>query len=413
MRIYKPNEEISVSEYFTQKYREIEKIIKNLKTDYILNVNQEEYINMLVVKNTVSFEIYYDTERRIFDGEQEKQEEIEKYSGFYGHSISPKYREYKFCLKYKFSGDIDVLRIQPDCFSFSTLYNPIPIDVFGDELSISFSSRDNDSQIIENQISEIKKNAFWNLDKPDGAKWHINSFNEQLPQEIKKIFERVKAEKAKEHRMLIELGIDNLDSTTIEVPILKRITPIPRLLENKMVSYQIKDEIYNDILKHIYTLCKGYEQHENIYNGKHEESLRDLIVPSLNSTFIGTNSSAETFNRKGKTDIITKAPDNSSIFIAECKVWRGEKVFIEAIDQLLGYVTWRDTRTAIILFVKNGDISDIIEKARLAMTKHPCYVKDKGQTNESSFSYTYHINGDNQSHIALELMIFHYPEEKQ
>jgi hypothetical protein len=282
--------------------------------------------------------------------------------------------------------------------------------VLDDELYIQFSSRDNDSQIIEKQISEIKKNAFRNLDKPDGAKWHINLFNEQLPQEIKKIFERLKAEKAKEHRMLVELGIDNLDSTTIEVPILKRITPIPRLLENKKVSYQIKDDIYKDILKHIYTLCKGYEQHESIYKGKHEESLRDLIVPSLNSAFIGANSSAETFNRKGKTDIITKAPDNSSIFIAECKVWRGEKVFMEAIDQLLGYVTWRDTRTAIILFVKKGEISDVIEKARSAMTKHPCYVIDKGQTNESSFSYTYHINGDNQSHIALELMIFHYPE---
>ena len=410
MRIYKPNEEIPVSDYFTHKYREIENIIRNLKTDYILNVNQEEYINMLVVKNTVSFEIYYDTERRIFDGKQEKQEEIEEFPGYYGHRIMPRYTEYKFRLCYKYTGDIDVLRIQPDCFSFSTLYNPIPIEVFDDELYIQFSSRDNDSQIIEKQISEIKKNAFRNLDKPDGAKWHINLFNKQLPQEIKKIFERVRAEKAKEHRMLVELGIDNLDSTTIEVPILKRITPIPRLLENKKVSYQIKDDIYKDILKHIYTLCKGYEQHESIYKGKHEESLRDLIVPSLNSAFIGANSSAETFNRKGKTDIITKAPDNSSIFIAECKVWRGEKVFMEAIDQLLGYVTWRDTRTAIILFVKKGEISDVIEKARLAMTQHPCYVIDKGQTNESSFSYTYHINGDNQSHIALELMIFHYPE---
>lgn len=410
MRIYKPNEEIPVSDYFTHKYREIENIIRNLKTDYILNVNQEEYINMLVSKETVLFEIYYDTERILFEGKQDKQEEIEEYSGFYGHSISRKYREYKFCLKYKFSGDIDVLRIQPDCFSFSTLYNPIPIEVFDDELYIQFSSRDNDSQIIEKQISEIKKNAFRNLDKPDGAQWHIKLFNEQLPQEIKRIFERVKAERVKEYRMLVELGIESLDSTTIEVPILKRITPIPHLLENKKVSYQIKDDIYKDILRHIYVLCKGYEQHESIYKGKHEESLRDLIVPSLNSAFIGTNSSAETFNRKGKTDIITKAPDNSSIFIAECKVWRGEKVFMEAIDQLLGYVTWRDTRTAIILFVKKGEISDVIEKARSAMTKHPCYVIDKGQTNESSFSYTYHINGDNQSHIALELMIFHYPE---
>ena len=58
------------------------------------------------------------------------------------------------------------------------------------------------------------------------------------------------------------------------------------LLENKKVSYQIKDDIYKDILRHIYVLCKGYEQHESIYKGKHEESLRDLIVPSLNSISI-------------------------------------------------------------------------------------------------------------------------------
>ena len=103
MRIYKPNEEIPVCEYFAQKYREIENIIKNLKTDYIINVNQEEYINMLVAKEKVLFEIYYDTERILFEGKQDKQEEIEEYSGFYGHSISRKYREYKFCLKYKFS----------------------------------------------------------------------------------------------------------------------------------------------------------------------------------------------------------------------------------------------------------------------------------------------------------------------
>lgn len=68
MRIYKPNEEIPVSEYFAQKLHNIEAEIKKLDNEYIVNVNQEEYINMLVVKNTVSFEIYYDTERRIFDG---------------------------------------------------------------------------------------------------------------------------------------------------------------------------------------------------------------------------------------------------------------------------------------------------------------------------------------------------------
>lgn len=53
-----------------------------------------------------------------------------------------------------------------------------------------------------------------------------------------------------------------------------------------------------------------------------------------------------------------------------------------------------------------------IKRAKSVITKHPYYSQYGGQKNKSSFSYMFHINGDNQSHIALELMIFHYPEEK-
>lgn len=410
MRIDKPNEEIPVREYVAWKLHNIESEIKNLDNLYIMNVNQEEYVNMLIAKHTVSFEVYYLTERLYLEGKQEKQEYVDEWPGLYGRSMIRTYTEYNFCLKYKFTGDINVLRIRPECFSFSTLYNPIPIDVIGDELLIRFSSRDIDTKAVQKQIGEIKGNEFGNLDNQGGAKWHINLLNERLPQEIKKIFERVKAEKEREHRVLIELGVVNLPSAVIEVPVIKKIVPTPSLIEDKKVAYHINDGIYKDILKHIYSLCKEYERHESIYKGKHEEELRDLIVPSLNSVFIGTNSSAETFNRKGKTDIITKAPDDSNVFIAECKVWRGEKLFSEAIDQLLGYVTWRDTRTALILFVKNSGIIDVIEKAKSTITQHFCCVGYKGQTEESSFSYIFHTKGDSQNRIVIELMIFHYPE---
>lgn len=231
-----------------------------------------------------------------------------------------------------------------------------------------------------------------------------------MPLEVKRIFEKVKAEKGNENRVLAVLGVVNRSSAAIEVPIIKKIVPTPQLVHNNKVAYNINEDMYRDILKHIYTLCKDYEQHESVYKGKREEDLRDLIVPSLNSVFIGSNSSAETFNRTGKTDIITKAPDGSNVFIAECKIWRGEKMFLEAIDQLLGYVTWRDTRTALILFVKNSGITEIIEKAKSTIPQHTCYINYKVQTGESSFSYIFHTKDDVQSQIALELMIFHYPE---
>ena len=408
-RISKANEEIPIEEFVSQKLKVIEREIKTLSTEYIMGVDKDQFINMLVAKYSIFFDVYYDTERLSSEGQFEK---AETYDRQYYYNLPPTYTVYKFCLKYKFSGDIDVLRVKPECFRWSTLYRAIPIEVIGDDLYIKFTTSELDTNKIRKLIGEIKSIVFGNLDNNGGAKWHINLFNERLPKEIKKIFERVKAEKERENSVLKELGVINHFSKQIEVPIIKKITPIPFLLESSSdkIAYCLNDVIYKDIIKKIYELCKEFEQHNSLYRGKHEEDLRDLIIPTLNVVFKGTNSTGETFNKAGKTDIITKAPDGSNIFIAECKVWYGEKELSKAIDQLLGYITWRDTRTAIILFVKKNGIIDIVKKAKNTMTQHSCYICYNGQTNDSSFSYTFHLKEDSTCQFVLELMIFHYPE---
>ena len=408
MIISKPNEEIPIRDFVKWKHQIIEKEIKSLSVDEIMGVKVESYVNMMVAKHSVFFKVYYQTERLFKDGQKEKTQSFENQ---YYRNMPPTYTEYGFILKYKYSGDIDVLRIEPECRRWSTLYNPIPIEVVGDELIIRFSATELNTKEIKKQIGEIKGNAFGNLDGNGGAIWHINLFNERLPEDIKKIFERIKAEKKKESDVYSELGIVNSSSVSIEVPIIKKVIPQPILIEqNKSIEYKLNEEIYRDILAFIYNLYKDYEQHQSIYKGRHEEELRDLIIPSLNSVYKSMNSSSETFNKQGKTDIITKSPDKTNIFIAECKIWHGEEQLIEAVDQLLRYVTWRDTRTAIIVFVKNVGITDIIEKAIYAVTKHSCYVSSNGQTNQSSFSFTFHIKEDKKCLISMELMFFHFPE---
>ena len=258
------------------------------------------------------------------------------------------------------------------------------------------SPKENLDLLLENICRELGNNSYRLLYK--FISLIIGSYCEQ---------EKKKVDLSNLHVLLSSIGvakIAEIEKYDLNAPMKSS------LIANTKIPDYSNDDAYKAILKHIYTLCKDYERHESAYKGKHEEDLRDLIVPSLNSVFTGSNSSAETFNRTGKTDIITKAPDGNNVFIAECKVWRGEKMFSEAIDQLLGYVTWRDTRTALILFVKNSGITEIIEKAKSTIAQHPCYVNYKTQTGESSFSYIFHTKDDAQSQIALELMIFHYPE---
>lgn len=408
MTISNPNREISYDNYVEWAKQQIEKDILSRPADYIMNVNQEAFIDMLTTEYSVHFEVYYNTERLELEGQQQKRKVFHDSWGYEEYKV---YTEYHFCLKYKFTGDIVVLQIEPRCFHYSTLYRPTPINVVGDELQIRFIATEADTKKIQNLIGETKGNAFGNLDNNSGAIWQMNQYNEHLPGEIRRIFEKVRSQREKEHQVFLELGVSNLPKTAIEVPVIKKITPIPSMTENKEISYKLKEEIYRDILQHIYQIYKGYEKQVSTYRSKHEQELRDLILPPLNSTFIGMNSSGETFNRNGKTDIVTKAPDNSNVFIAECKIWRGESQLSEAIDQLLKYVTWRDTQTALILFVKHSGIKDIVEKAKNTIMHHRCYFSGGGNgCGESSFSYTFHTAEDEKCHIALELMIFHFPE---
>ena len=48
------------------------------------------------------------------------------------------------------------------------------------------------------------------------------------------------------------------------------------------------------------------------------------------------------------------------MFIADFKFWKGPKAFGEAIDQLLGYATWRDSKTAILVFNRGVETSKVL-----------------------------------------------------
>lgn len=53
-----------------------------------------------------------------------------------------------------------------------------------------------------------------------------------------------------------------------------------------------------------------------------------------------------------------------------CKIWRGAKTFTDAVDQLFGYAAWRDSKLAVVMFVGEKNLSDIIDKARDALAAH-------------------------------------------
>jgi hypothetical protein len=118
--------------------------------------------------------------------------------------------------------------------------------------------------------------------------------------------------------------------------------------------------------EHIVTVVRAWgtaiERTPAPYREAEEETLRDALLPMLNSHYEG-GATGETFNLNGKTDVLIRVEDRS-VFIAECKWWSGPKALSEALDQLFSYTTWRDTKLALLFFVKNKDITGVIQTAR-------------------------------------------------
>lgn len=123
-------------------------------------------------------------------------------------------------------------------------------------------------------------------------------------------------------------------------------------------------------------------------------------APDGSELFIG----GEVENGKGKTDILVRHAGRNA-FIGECKFWHGPKRFDEAIEQLLSYTTWRDTKAAVILFITNQNATAAINKAggRLAV-HHACKNALASSNPNKRRDYKYSSSADERRTISLALL---------
>jgi len=146
---------------------------------------------------------------------------------------------------------------------------------------------------------------------------------------------------------------------------------------------------------------------------KDEEGLRDQFLFILETRYEGITATGETFNKNGKTDIILKySADNTNLFVAECKFWKGSSEFHQAVNQLFDrYLTWRDSKVALIFFVQNKDFSKVLETVKVEAQKHSYYKKVINYNGESSFSYIYRLPNDEDKEVFLEIILFHFDQK--
>jgi hypothetical protein len=169
------------------------------------------------------------------------------------------------------------------------------------------------------------------------------------------------------------------------------------------------DADYEAVLDVIHSARNALERAPSTTAKLKEEEIRDLLLVLLNAQFEG-RAAGEVFNGAGKTDILIR-DDDRNVFIGECKIIRPgkdgiETVVADALRQLLSYLTPRDTKAALLLLIRDGELSAIARRARQAITEHPDYKEQGKITTDERSDFVMHASGDRNHEIRLALLPF-------
>jgi hypothetical protein len=149
----------------------------------------------------------------------------------------------------------------------------------------------------------------------------------------------------------------------------------------------------------------GLERSPSLTSRLNDEQIRLILLIGLNAVFEG-QAFGEVFDAAGKNDILIRSGD-AKVFVAECKIWDGPAVVTAALGQLPSYLTWRDTKGALVLFIRNANVTAVIGKAVAAIEAHPCFVRTLPPADGSArWDFILHAEGDENQLLRLAFMPF-------
>ena len=306
-----------------------------------------------------------------------------------------------------FSGDAGLFNFRPSTFS---TYSPRGT-VRTNELVFVYDRTTQDAPNIkddfERDLNAVKEYLSWIAQDAE-------QFNSTIQQEATLQLGARREKLLRDRGIVEELGFPLKRSVgvpmTYAVPEVKRrIVPhLPPVSTqpNKPEPTLPSDE-YEHILSVISNMVLVMERSPKAFKHMGEEDLRQHFLVQLNGHYEG-QATGETFNYEGKTDILVRN-EGRNIFIAECKFWSGSTGLTGGLDQLLGYTSWRDTKTALLIFNRDRAMSTVLIRIPEVIRAHPNYKADQSYDSETGFQYVFRHRDDADRELTLTVLVFDIP----
>lgn len=384
--------------------------IEGYDRDYILNVSKEDLCDHLEDKYKINPLVFYKDKIYIKQHGDAQIDVSHDYDRVIFERDRPFYiKGTSVTFSIPFDGDSELLY----CQASSLTLNPPRASVTDGEILVNFQEVDPNAEKIrqefERRLSDIERHAgYVNND--------LKPFNDGLRAKITQKINARKEKLLKDQGMVAALGYPIRETTDIPktyvVPNVQRKIPVPKpqATTTPFVPEPTLDmENYEAILKIISDMVLVMERSPHTFKDMKEEDLRQHFLVQLNGHFQGS-ATGETFNYSGKTDILIREKDKN-IFIAECMFWKGPKSLTEKINQLLRYLSWRDTKTAILIFNKNKEFSKVLEQIPELVKQHKNFKREMEYRYETGFRFVLHQSNDKNRELSLTVLAFDIPSK--
>ncbi|MGI2335728.1 MAG: hypothetical protein ACRKGH_03680 [Dehalogenimonas sp.] len=306
-----------------------------------------------------------------------------------------------------FEGDKELFKCRPSTFN----YNPPRADVQDNELVFQYQRTISEIEKIE---AEFKHELQGTEEYLSWIKKDVTEFNNGLPTKAHSYIEKRRDKILKDRGLVEKIGFplkrsEGISQTYIAPQVKRKITP--RLPSTGTAPFAPEPTLdmaeYDHILSVVSNMVVVMERSPSAFKGMKEEDLRQHFLVQLNGQYEG-QATGETFNFNGKTDILVRVEDKN-IFVAECKFWGGPEKLKEALDQLLGYATWRDSKLALLVFNRDRALSTVLEKLPEVFKGHKNFKREVDYKSETGFRYIFGHLDDSGRELTLTCLVFEVP----
>jgi hypothetical protein len=313
-----------------------------------------------------------------------------------------------YCFAVPFDGDGRLFMRRPSEYEIELPWG----EVVGNALHVVCKTTLRDGNTIRSRVDDNLNRVARLLNR---ASTEVTPVNNRLKELALDRLQRRKSKLTQDNTLAEAIGIPIRPRINApdayHVPVQQKRLPVVTvspLAQTNAPDPCIDNAAYDSILKTISSMARVLELNPKAFAEMDEESLRFMLLVPLNVHYEG-QATGEAFNYDGKTDIIIKV-GGRNIFIAECKIWKGAETFRAAIDQLLGYTAWRDTKTAIIIFNRNKNLSAVLAQIPDLVKNHPNFKREiTSYKNETGFRFFLHQRDDKNREFTLTVLAFDVP----